>query len=600
MGENKISKIPVASHGLHKHSYNYPWLSSINFGDVMPCYVNTIRRGERDKPRAGMFSQLMPIAHNAFATGRFNFKAIFVPYKFVWRPWYSFDQDTDYISVGVTSRYQRYPYVTHEVLTNSFVSNSDFVEAGNSDSYDIAVYVNDNTSNFYRVKSAGRRVLRIIGALGCMPSWLAADKAAINILPILCYLKAFADYYFPNNYVGDSHYSLLSKFQEREGPDFTSDCSDLLLAVELASLNFYQDSIFDLAWDNPVSPNVNSSLPSVAIPDITNNALSSTNSSTGAVVTNDPNSANSPNSSSYKPSNGTPFAGGQYGTSSLGGSYSTGVLTKYVIDSLTALSLWMKRRQLSGVRLLDRFLVSRGISLPNDSARISYLVGQRNVEIEVSGVENTTDVNLGELAGRGVASSGKDPLSFECRPDDDGMFFVIVSPLPDANFPVFLDGFSNRRDSLENYHAEYDKLGAAAVPSRLIQLGLDGRQNHLYNPEVATFGFLSQYWDEVQERPRLLGDFILKSKGAEELRAYHTFRILNPIGNRYHSFDFMRMGDASQYQRLFYSDEQENLMLFLRWYGEQYKEKLPLGDSYDWDDDELNRKVSVVVGGSQK
>lgn len=590
MSENKIAKIPVASHGLHKHSYNYPWLSSINFGDVMPCYVNTIRRGERDKPRAGMFSQLMPIAHNAFATGRFDFKAIFVPYKFVWRPWYSFDQETDFVSVGVASRPTRYPFVTHEVFTSAFVSKSDFVEAGSSDSYDIAVYVNDNTANFYRLKPAGRRVLRIIGALGCMPSWLSDDKAPINILPILCYLKAFADYYFPNNYVGDSHYAILTKFQEREGPDFTSDCVSMLEALDIASLNFYQESLFDLAWDNPVSPNVNSTLPSVGIKDITNN------STYPQIVTNDSGQVVSPTATGYKPSNGTPFVGGT-GTSS---STATGVLTKYVVDSLKALSLWMKRRQMSGVRLLDRFLVSRGISLSNDSARISYLVGHRTVEIDVSAVENTTDVNLGELAGRGVASSGKDPLSFECRPDDDGMFFVIVSPLPDANFPVFLDGFANRRDALENYHAEYDKLGAAAVPSRLIQLGLDGRENHLYNPEGSTFGFLNMYWDEVQERPRLLGDFILKSKGAEELRAYHTFRMLTPSFARYHSFDFMRMVDASQYQRLFYSDEQENLMLFLRWYGDQYKEKLPLGDSYDWDDDELNRKVSVVVGGSQK
>ena len=105
MSENKIAKVPVASHGLHRHPYNYPWLSSINFGDVMPCYINTLRKGERDLPKAGLFSQLMPIAHNAFATGRYNFKAIFVPYKLVWRPWYSFDQQTNYYYNGSPVRF---------------------------------------------------------------------------------------------------------------------------------------------------------------------------------------------------------------------------------------------------------------------------------------------------------------------------------------------------------------------------------------------------------------------------------------------------------------------------------------------------------------
>lgn len=587
--ENKFAKIPVASHGLHKHSYNYPWLSSINFGDVMPCYINTIRKGERDNPKAGLYSQLMPIAHNAFATGRYNFKAIFVPYKLVWRPWYSFDQNTDFVSGGQVSRVTRYPYVSHAVIIEAFISDTlGFVEAGNANDYDIAVFRNLTTADFYRLLPSGRRVLRILGALGCMPSWVDKDDRPINILPILCYLKAFADYYFPNNYVGDSHYSLFTKFQERDEVDFTSTVYDLLSALELASVNFYQNSIFDLAWDNPVTPNVNSQLPNVSIKDASND------STYPLVVTNNPTGAAGPSNPSIKPSNGTPFVGGVNGTQTS----STGVLTQYVIDSLKALSLWMKRRQLSGVRLLDRFLVSRGVSLSNDSARISYLIGQRNIEIEVSGVENNTDTNLGELAGRGVASSGQQPLEFDCRPDDDGILLVLVSPLPDANFPVFLDGFANRQDSLENYHAEYDKLGSAAVSSRIVQCGLDGRENNnmTTNP---VFGFLSQYWDEIQERPRLLGDFILKSKGAEELRAYHTFRILSPSLARHHSFDFMRMTDKGQYNRLFYSDEQENLMLFLRWYGDQYKEKLPLGDSYDWSDDELNRKVNVVIGGSQ-
>lgn len=577
--ENKVAKVPVASHGLHRHPYNYPWLSSINFGDVMPCYINTVRKGERDSPKAGVYSQLMPIAHNAFATGRFNFKAIFVPYKLVWRPWYSFDQQTEFVSNGATLTPGRYPYVSHGNLSEVFCSMYGSTTGASSTFYDVVLANSGTTGTPYLVNGAGRRILRILGALGCMPSFISKDSESLNILPIMCYLKAFADYYFPNNYVGNLDWLKLVKWFDRDTISFNStDCQMLLEALEVASVNFYENSIFDMAWDNPASPNTYSTTPAVSIPDVTAEESS-------VVADTIVDNTASQNGTPVVISDGDVFAG----------------FSQYILNALKSVSMWAKRHQLAGARLLDRFLVSRGVTLGNDSARISYLIGQRNIEIEVSGVENTTDTNLGELAGRGVASTGGSPLSFTCKPDDDGIFLVLVSPLPDANFPVFLDGFACRKDFLDNYTAEYDKLGAAAVPSRVVNQSLNGNINAVLQGDV--WGFLNQYWDEVQERPRLLGDFILKSRGAEELSAYHTFRLWNPLGGEglnYHSYDFQRMNDKDQYQRLFYSDVQENLMLFLRWYGEQYKEKLPLGDSYEWDDDEMNRKVNLVVGGSQK
>lgn len=588
--ENKVAKVPVASHGLHKHSYNYPWLSSINFGDVMPCYINTVRKGERDHPKAGVFSQLMPIAHNAFATGRYNFKAIFVPYVLVWRPWYAFDQQTEFVSNGATSIPGRYPFVTQGAFSLSFITN--YCVAGTSSDYDIRYYAS-GTSSFYLVTAAGRRVLRILGALGCMPSFVDKDSNTVNILPILCYIKAFADYYFPNNYVGNLAWLDIVRFQDRDTIAFDSDVNDLLTAVEHCSVNFYENSLFDIVWDKPTTPNEYSNSPVVNIPDHT---INNANNNYQSRVSNQ-------NAGSLNLDN-TPHIEGVSSNGNAGPDAIPFQITQYVLNALKSLSMWAKRHQLAGARLLDRFLVSRGLTLGNDSARISYFIGQRNIEIEVSGVENNTDTNLGELAGRGVASSGQRPLEFDCRPDDDGIFLVIVSPLPDANFPVLFDGFAARKDFLDNYTAEYDKLGSAAVPSRVVNQGLNGAWNDWNKSRV--FGWINQYWDEVQERPRLLGDFLLKSKGSEELAAYHTFRILpqdvldpSMLGI-YHSYDFIRMDDKTQYQRLFYSENQENLMLFLRWYGDQYKEKLPLGDSYEWDDDEMNKKVSLVIAGSQK
>lgn len=578
MSENKIAKVPVASHGLHKHSYNYPWLSSMNFGNVMPCYINPLRKGERDNPHAGVFSQLMPIAHNAFATGRYQFKCVFVPYKLVWRPWYSFAEQTKFNSDGVHTVPGAYPFVSHAALSTAFLSAYCNVVTAPADT-DIVFSTGVNQSTYYQVKNTqGRAILRILGALGCTPSFIDKDNSTINILPILCYLKAFSDYYFPNQYFNNAQSLVLTHFQERDTVDFTSECSSLLAALEIASAMYYENSVFDLAWDNPAAPSIMD--PSqVRIPDVTDPL-----GDVGSVEVNNDNITF-----------GTPAAIETAGGSLMG-------FTQYVVNALKSLSMWMKRNQLVGARLIDRFLVSRGISLSNDSARISYLLGKRNIEIQVSGVENNSDSNLGELAGRGFASSGNSPLSFDCKAEDDGILLVIVSAIPDANFPVYLDGFACREDFMDVYRAEFDKLGTSAVPSKVVCQRYNGTFNRTFKDSV--FGFLNQYWDEVQERPRLLGDFALNSKGATQLSAYHTFRILptggsNPVAAA-HSYDFVRMADRPQYQRLFYSEDQENLMLFLRWYGNQYKEKLPLGDSYEWDDDEMNRRVSVVIGGSQK
>lgn len=565
MPENKNANVVVASHGLHKHNYNFPFLSTLNFCDVMPCYYNPVRQGERDAPNAGVFSQLMPIVHNAFATGRYNFKAIFVPYKFVWRPWYAFDQSTEYLSNGTPSLPRRYPFVSMNALNQAFYNLC--TSPGSQNQFDI-IWGNAQATKEYRLVT-NRAVLRILMALGCTPTFNDGGKETINILPLMCYIKAFADYYFPNQYVGNSYYHRLAKFFDTDTIDFSNDAEELLNALDTCSHCFFDNSIFDNCWDNPVTPNVNVTEPDVNISDITNDETSQA----VAAVENDSD-------------NRTPLA-------------VSGAFSQYILNALKSVSMWAKRHQLSGARLLDRFLVSRGIPIGNDDARISYFMGQRNIEIEVSSIENNSNTNLGELAGKGIASSGNQPLSFKVRPDTDGIFLIIVQALPDANYPIYRDGFVSRVDYMDNYHAEFDKLGAAAVPSNNVYMTFSGPENKIHSEQV--FGFLNQYWSEIEERPRLLGDFVLKSKGSEELAAYHTFRNIPTTLASAHSYDFIRSAAVrQQFQRLFYDQYQENLMLFLRWYGTQHKEKLPLGDSYEWDDDENNRRVNIVIAGSQK
>lgn len=571
MAQNKSASIPVASHGLHKHAYNYPWLGSMNFCEVLPCYINTLRAGERDEPSGGLFSQLMPILHNAFVTGRYNFKAIYVPFFRVWRPWTAFVEQTEFnYGDGIFAIPDAYPYVVSKDLNNAFCDpDNGFVYAGSQTNADIAMSYIPDPPQYFVVSEKGQRVLKILMALGITPNWVANDKTRLNILAGMCYIKAFADYYFPNQYVGNSDYHTLSLFFNTDNT--AHQAINFLNALNICSLGYYDGSIFENCWDNPVTPNVLNTVPSVDIPD---------SSSDGSVfedyIANDGD-------------NKTPY---MY--------YSTGGFSQFIVNALKSVSMWMKRKQLSGARLIDRFLVSRGIALNTAENDMSFFMGQRNVEIDVRGVENNSDTNLGELAGRGAASSGNEPLSFKVRADYDGCFLIICHAVPDASFPIAVDGFTLRQNALHNYTAEYDKLGPVDIPVKAVGQSMLGPVNDYHLSR--DFGFAQNYWDEVQERPRLLGDFVLSTRGSTELSAYHSFRVLSleTALNFNHSYGFIRQTDNSQYSRFFYTDKNNSLMVFIRWYGKQYKEKLPLGDSYEWDDDDTNRRVNIVVNGSEK
>lgn len=574
MAQNKTASIPAASHGLHKHSYNYPWLGSMNFCEVLPCYINTLRAGERDEPRGGLFSQLMPIIHNAFVTGRYNFKAIYVPFFRVWRPWTAFVEQTEFnFSEGVFAIPDAYPYVISSDLNSSFCDPElgYVVLTQDTSAADIAFAVNSSSARYYIVTEKGQRVLKILMALGITPNWVATDTSRLNILAAMCYIKAFADYYFPNQYVGNSDYHVLSTFFNTVQTSFSANL--FLQALEICSLGFYDGSVFENCWDNPVTPNVLTTVPDLQIYDITNDDITFLRE----VVDNTSD-------------NKTPIVPNVV----------DGGFSQYIINALKSVSMWMKRKQLAGARLIDRFLVSRGIALSTAENDMSFFMGQRNVEIDVRGVENNSNDNLGELAGRGAASTDKEPLSFKIRADYDGCFLIICHAVPDASFPVPVDGFTLRQNALHTYTAEYDKLGPVDIPVKAVGQTFFGPTN-LYHLN-RDFGFAQNYWDEVQERPRLIGDFVLNSRGSTELSAYHSFRILAPQNdaNFNHSYGFIRQSDNSQYSRFFYSSKSNSLMVFLRWFGNQYKEKLPLGDSYEWDDDETNRRVNIVVNGPQK
>lgn len=611
MANIKLTRVPVASHGLHNHKYNFPFLSSYNFMDVCPVFINPLRKGESIKVNGGAFSRLNPIVNPAFATGRYNFKAFFLPWRYIWKPWYHFDEGTEYhFSNGTTSIIGSVPYTTKGSMAYALV------EAGVQTPYngatlwyevqgtggnppadgtfDFSFYDSSASpdTRYFVVTALGNQMLKVLGSLGYSPSWYMQDTKQVNIMPLLAYIRIYLDYYFPSQYVGGSVYdSIISVLQrERVGLASNNDMIAIVNALRRCLCLYYDGSILDLAFDNPVGSNTGVPELPITLPDTSNDA-----SANRFIVSNDPVAANAPNASN-KPTNGTPFVGS---VSTASSNMAYGVLTQYIIDGLQVLNNFVQRHRLAGGRLLERFLTSRGIPLSKDVVEQAYFLGERNLEIEIDAVENNSDTNLGELAGKGIASTNNEPLKFDCKADEDGIFMVVLSVVPDASVPVLNDPWNSNVKVTDFMHSAFDKLGATLIPRDTIQTSMDGYNNQ--SVSTLGFGFWPRYTEEIMDRTRLLGDFVMRTRGRNSLNSFHTFRnnwSFAPYVPVSHSLDFLNsLNDKDQYQRLFYSDKVDNMHLFIRWYGEYIKEKLPLGESIDWDDDEYNKKVEIVRNG---
>lgn len=604
--ELKSVEVPIEDHGIHSHPFNYPYVGSARFMEVFPTYYEPLKRDETSIVKGGFYSLLLPLAQSAFFTGRYHFKGVFVPYTFVFRPWYEFQESKKFHnSAGEDVRYSQAPNCLHETLTKSFVKLSNglvtLVSNPQTSPYNYDIVVSDGTANYlhYKLTTKGARVLKVLNGLGIAPLWMVNSKEPCLLINVLCYIKGFLDVYWPGQYVDTQRYEALQAAIKPEAYDYNdADSVDAILnALAYCSTMFYDKSIFDYCWDSPSGPN-SGAITKMSITDQTYADIPNWDSAMAPVITND----NSVDDSAYSPSNGA-FIANASDESSSGGFY--GRITQFGLQALTSIANFMRRNQLVGSRLIDMYLAKHGIKLDNIEAKQSYVIGDEFVEIEVSSIENNSNTNLGELAGKGVANTRPDhPMSFECQAKNDGVFIIYCSVEPDSDMPVYNDAYNSRIYTNDFYHGAFDKLGVEGVRQISAFNSMSGALNALCSSRL--FGFLNRYYGDIQEKPRLTGDFRINTRGARELSAYHslrTFGLDTVLGAQglYHSLEFVTgLNDMDQYQRIFYTADQDNLLMYIRWFGENKKHKLPLGDSYYWSDDEFNKKVKVVNQGMRR
>lgn len=599
----KTAKIPVESHGLHMHKSNVPRIFTANFYEHLPVYCFDFEKKNRIKYFYSFFNRLNALPVPALVTGQTRIYGFYVPYESIFKGWYDFHARTTHnFSDGSSATLTTARYVKMSDLNHEFVNNVDLASVASSSDYDIQYLNSDNTLSFYKFTSFGAAVYKIFCALGLPLSWYDSDPLEPNCLKVLGYLRVMYDHFFPLQYVGNQQsQNLMNLFNDDTLAGLMVSAQTLLDLVGHVLYGWFDTNWIESAWDNPVGPNGGNGIGSITVNDATNDATNP------QIVTTNPSAAQSPSNLSNKPSAGVPFVGG----SSSGVPTATGVLTQFVIDALQSVNNFIKRRGLSGNRLIENYLTQHGVALPSGIYHESLKLDQYSIPFEIESVESNSDLGLdsngqlvnkalGELGGKGSTSGSK--LKFNHSFDRPGLFYIMQVAVPDSEPLLAFDPYNLCKSPLDFHHSAFEKLGVETVPSRILYQDNIGNNNK--NINLQDWGFFKRYFYGNVDIPLEFGDFRVPSRGSQSLAQYHTFRRLYPYfshnnWNLAHSYDFLRVGnDSAQFSRIFYTDKVDVMTVVGRVRGRRWTGFLPFGDSYDWDDDEMNQKVVVQNVGN--
>ena len=630
-------------------------ITTADWMELNPIYIKEMVPGESIDINMSTFTRMAPMAVPTLGRGLIHNRAFFVPMRTIYSRWDDFITRSPSANVanqgGVSNGYilDRVPYTTNYSITNFFIG---CVESGtsyftySSTNYltaigtaatdqekaeaDVAVkVVSPNgtgatvTFYYYNFTDLGRSIYKILTSLGYNLPWTTnlysntsastAINSAMNaecaftqvsLMPLLSFVKLYIDWYWPAQYVGDARYNVLKSICDytpcvNNLPQFTAYGIGQIFNNLVDSSNKngitvnYDSSYLVSAFDTPEGPD-NTKTGTITIPNIDYN---SSNSAAGQVT-------NGTTSAIYA------------GTANMATYNNT--LTQYGLHALHALTDYLKRHQLVGVRALDRFYARFGISLPSEALKRSKYIGAMNVPLQIGDVMSHTDSSaaspLGAYAGKGV---GYGENGFSYKADDFGYIVICSSIVPQVGYYQGLDRMNLHISPLDFYTPEFDQLGNQAI-SRFEVYCADAEVisesgtvasdeaelSALTNSDMSgIFGWTPRYSEYKIGQDRISGDFRVKSKSivGDTDDAWHLNRSLTKCwknaGSMVHSQYFVNGFDAKQYNRVFYNTE-DNADKFYLIHNFKVTSNSPmhsLYDTYHWE--EGGKEVVADVNG---
>ncbi len=396
------------------------------------------------------------------------------------------------------------------------------------------------TFNYYKLTSKGRYVYKILRQLGYdFPANVDLSRSSssstylsrkLNLLPLLCFFKAYNDWMTNSTRFNDS---VLTKYLE--------------------AIRFKDDSV-KLSDGQTSVVGKNGAIPFNAIVEMFDQVRLLYDSDYFTSAWRFPNSPYSSSADYYNPSSinlsddlglnaQPPVAGQSYGFGTVSyGSYSTqsrmttsdptlAALSVRQLNFLRAFDNWVRRNNYAGSRAVNQIYSRFGIKPQEFRAQYAELISKDSIPLRVGDVtqtsQTTPDHPLGSYVGKGI-TNGEHGVSYKFG--DYGVLFTLGYIWVD---PVYYRGFDRevlKVDTLDFYNPEFDSVGPEAIsmlelyndPKSVIK-GLSGSIS--YNDGNVTFGFTERYNDMRFQRDQITGDFELY----DELKPWHFGRDLDYV-----------------------------------------------------------------------
>lgn len=585
------SKVPVAVENKSKFDLSCQHLTTSGFMEFSPVLVRELTPKSSVDITHKSFCRTLPLDKPVLGSVRMHNRAFFVPFRTVFEPFSDFIVDSPHNVGGSLDIMSNVPVVSIEslcMLLTRFATEVQSVEEADF-SY---------RTVYYKLTVYGRVIYKQLLSLGYKIFEQSNKQFVVSALPILCLAKVYLDWYYPSQYANILQYATIEGyFLRQQTYELTTD--ELTNIFSCIMYVAYDNDFFTSAWDNPIGPANATGSTDFNIKDLTFGApihTSTTSSSINHVV----------GQSVTQNTNGTPLLVGYPGNSNgdIGSSYyAYSFPSQYSLDTLKALTSYVRRHQLSGSRALDRMLSSWGVLLDADKLKRSYYLGHDDFPIEIGDVFSTAETDgasLGAYSGKGIAYS---EFKFDTSVDEFGMLFVINSIVPDVEYVQGIDRNLYHVSKLDFLTGEFDGLGPQAIATAEL---VTSPLNSSFTTDIdKTFGFAPRYYEYKIPYSRMTGDFTLNSRNTDML-GWSTARLFDTaVGSDelyVHGITFVIPTQPWQYNRIFLSnpindDSQDGFIIVHRDDFTLHANMRPLYELPEWDDEKHKQQVTNDVNG---
>ena len=576
-------------------------ITTNDFGFSLPIFAREVIPGDNWKINIKSFTRLAPMPVPTYGDFRQVNRCFYVRFSNVWKPWNDFYAGRPYVDdKGISHEYTSVPSFTNNLLISIFTGQtptapyqgkfaysvgSDFEGEHFTNKCDFEVCTRITNVNHivqYNFTTEGRRIYSLLLNLGYKINFAGTftsntvkhDTTSFSMLPLLCYMRAYYDYYLPSKYTNTSS---LRKYFEIVDWDITFQNVNNFYSFfdDVASTLFanFDSDYFTSSWLSPYSPSGD--------PEISFNIKNPEGDGYG-FNTDDYDS----DTQVYK---NTPFANVRHATDDI----TAGMLTQPQLDLLKAAYDFVIRNNLAGNRYFEQIFAKFGIKLPNVMTRRCEFIGQATSEIQtmdVTSMAGTDTDNLGSYAGKGYSVGDG---QFNIDVNDFGFVIIINNIIPSGGYVQGRNREVMHLDRLQFFNPEFDSKGMQAIRNdEMFAMECTERQSSTnengsaWKPD-GVFGFAPRYSEYNRPIDLLSGTFVLNSQNAE-YQAYHSFRyfdttVVPPAQNNLAFRQINPAYNGNNFNRIFYvnNDSVDHFICVFKIDAVAYRKKKSYIEQFD-------------------